>query len=260
MEATLVRVLGAAAAQMGRTQKADLREHTLARTLKLLEEAARGGASLAVFPELAFTTFFPRWLLEGETLERYFERGMPNPAVQALFDRAHVGYAGRTPGWSPLQLRNPGRLRRRHSRPLSQGAFCRARAHYQQLEKRYFEYSDLGFHSTQVRQANASMNATRAISVAKAGEEDGSGLIGGSCDVDPNGRIVAQAESLAEEVIADIDVDLCRQGKDKMFNFAAHRRPEQYANHRTRRRRRAGHSRHGFISTRPVTALPKELT
>jgi hypothetical protein len=34
---------------------------------------------------------------------------------------------------------------------------------------------------------------------------------------------------LADEVIvADIDLDLCRQGKDKMFNFAAHRRPEQY--------------------------------
>ena len=29
-------------------------------------------------------------------------------------------------------------------------------------------------------------------------------------------------------IVADIDLDLCRQGKDKMFNFAAHRRPEQY--------------------------------
>jgi predicted amidohydrolase len=165
-------------------------------------------------------------------------------------------------------------------------------ARYQQLEKRYFEYGDLGFpafragsawahaimgmmicndrrwpeawrvlglqgvelvcigynsaaydpnggttedgtlrtfHSTLVTQANAYMNATWAISVAKAGEEDGSGLIGGSCIVDPNGRIVAQAQTLADEVIvADIDLDLCRQGKDKMFNFAAHRRPEQY--------------------------------
>src|ERR1700759_4618063 len=77
---------------------------------------------------------------------------------------------------------------------------------------------------------NAYMNATWAIAVAKAGDEDGSGLIGGSCIVDPNGRIVAQAVTLADEIIiADIDLDLCRQGKDKMFNFAAHRRPEQYA-------------------------------
>ena len=31
-----------------------------------------------------------------------------------------------------------------------------------------------------------------------------------------------------EIIVADLDLDLCRQGKDKMFNFAAHRRPEQY--------------------------------
>src|SRR5439155_714788 len=56
------------------------------------------------------------------------------------------------------------------------------------------------FHSTLVTQANAYMNATWAISVAKAGEEDGSGLIGGSCIVDPNGRIVAQAAELPAEI------------------------------------------------------------
>jgi predicted amidohydrolase len=80
-----------------------------------------------------------------------------------------------------------------------------------------------------VTQANAYMNATWAIAVAKAGDEDGSGLIGGSCIVDPNGRIVAEAQTLGDEIIvADLDLDLCRQGKDKMFNFAAHRRPQQY--------------------------------
>ena len=73
------------------------------------------------------------------------------------------------------------------------------------------------------------MNATWAVAVAKAGDEDGSGLIGGSCIVDPNGRIVAEATTLADEVIvADCDLDLCRQGKDKMFNFADHRRPQYY--------------------------------
>ncbi len=80
-----------------------------------------------------------------------------------------------------------------------------------------------------VAQANAYMNATWAVAVAKAGDEDGSGLIGGSCIVDPNGLIVAEAATLADEVmVADCDLDLCRQGKEKMFNFAAHRRPEHY--------------------------------
>ena len=300
----MVRVLRAAAAQMGPTQRADSREHTLARMLALLEEAAGRGASLVVFPELAFTTFFPRWLLEGAALDQYFERVMPNPQVAKLFDRAralrigfYVGYAeqtadGRRYNCAILVDRAGevvGRYRKVH---LPGSVEPRPGALYQQLEKRYFDYGDLGFpafragpawshaimgmmicndrrwpeswrvlglqgvelvcigynsaaydpnggttedaslrtfHSTLVTQANAYMNATWAISVAKAGEEDGSGLIGGSCIVDPNGRIVAQAASLADEVIvADIDLDLCRQGKDKMFNFAAHRRPEQY--------------------------------
>jgi predicted amidohydrolase len=301
----LVRVLRAAAAQMGPTQKADSREHTLSRMLKLLEAAAAQGANLVVFPELAFTTFFPRWLLEGEALDHYFERGMPNPAVQALFDRAralrvgfYVGYAELTEDGqrfnSSILVDGTGEILGRYRKVHLPGSVePRSDARYQQLEKRYFEYGDLGFpafragadwchaimgmmicndrrwpeswrvlglqgvelvcigynsaaydpnggvtedaglrtfHSQLVTQANAYMNATWAISVAKAGDEDGSGLIGGSCIVDPNGRIVAEAQTLADEVIvADIDLDLCRQGKDKMFNFAAHRRPEQYA-------------------------------
>jgi predicted amidohydrolase len=85
------------------------------------------------------------------------------------------------------------------------------------------------FHSKLLAQANAYMNATWAVAVAKAGDEDGSGLIGGSCIVDPNGVIVAEAATLADELlVADCDLDLCRQGKDKMFNFAAHRQPAHY--------------------------------
>ncbi|RXG98229.1 N-carbamoyl-D-amino-acid hydrolase [Bradyrhizobium zhanjiangense] len=300
----LTRVLRAAAAQMGPTQRADARAHTLDRMLRLLEEAAGRGARLVVFPELAFTTFFPRWLLEGDGLDQYFERGMPNPAVQALFDRAcelrvgfYVGYAELTPDGRryncAILVGDSGEIMGRYRKVHLPGSVePRPGARYQQLEKRYFEYGDLGFpafragsawshaimgmmicndrrwpeawrvlglqgvelvcigynsaaydpnggatedaslrtfHSTLVAQANAYMNATWAIAVAKAGEEDGSGLIGGSCIVDPNGRIVAQAKTLADEVVvADIDLDLCRQGKDKMFNFAAHRRPEQY--------------------------------
>ena len=85
------------------------------------------------------------------------------------------------------------------------------------------------FHSTLVAQANAYMNSTFAVCVAKAGTEDGAGLIGGSVLVDPNGRLLAEARSLADEVLlAEIDLDLCKHGKEKMFDFAAHRRIDAY--------------------------------
>jgi len=300
----MTRIIRVAAAQMGATQKADSREHTLSRMIALLEQSAARGASLVVFPELAFTTFFPRWLLEGGELDRYFEAAMPNPAVQPLFDRAralgvgfYVGYAERTPQdqrFNCAILVEPdgsvlGRYRKVH---LPGSIEPREGAQFQQLEKRYFAYGDLGFpafraapawhdaimgmmicndrrwpeawrvlglqgvelvcvgynsaaydpnggatedsalrtfHSKLVAQANAYMNATWAVAVAKAGVEDGSGLIGGSCIVDPRGLIVAETTTLDDEVVvADCDIDLCRQGKQKMFDFAAHRQPAQY--------------------------------
>jgi N-carbamoyl-D-amino-acid hydrolase len=293
-----------AGAQMGPNLRADSRAGILARMIGLLEDAARRGATLAVFPELPFTTFFPRWLLTDEELEGYFETAMPNPQVQKLFDRARelgigfqVGYAERTPEgrrFNTAILVAPngqliGKYRKVH---LPGSVEPREGARFQQLEKRYFEYGDLGipafrtpaswhsgimgmlvcndrrwpeawrvlglqgvelvcigynsaaydpnggstesealrtFHSKLVVQANAYMNATWAVAVAKAGNEDGSGLIGGSVIVDPNGVVVAEAQSLGDEVIvADCDLDMCRQGKEKMFDFAAHRRPQWY--------------------------------
>jgi predicted amidohydrolase len=93
----MIRVAGA---QLGPIQRADPRALTQARLLALLEEAAARGAELVAFPELAFTTFFPRWLISEAALDSFFERSMPNANVEALFDRArglgvgfYVGYA-----------------------------------------------------------------------------------------------------------------------------------------------------------------------
>lgn len=300
------RNLRIAGAQLGPIQRGADRAETLARLIALMEAAAAEGAELVVFPELALTTFFPRWWMDGADpeLAGYFETSMPNPNVQPLFDRAkalqigfYLGYAERTPEGKHFNTAitvGPdgsilGKYRKVH---LPGSRDFRPAQEFQQLEKRYFEYGDGGFkafrgpqvwnapvlgmlicndrrwpeawrvlglqglelmligynsaaydpnggaaedlavrtfHSTMVVQANAYMNATWAVSVAKAGVEDGAGLIGGSCIVDPNGKVVAQAKTLGDElIVADADFSLCQQGKQKMFNFAAHRRPQWY--------------------------------
>jgi predicted amidohydrolase len=300
------RTLRIAAAQMGPNSRTDTRERILARMIALLDEAAQRGAKLIVFPELAFTTFFPRWLFERESdLHAHFEAAMPNPNVQALFDRArtqgigfYAGYAeltneGHRYNTALLVAPNGDILSKYRKVHLPGTVEPKPGLAYQQLEKRYFRYGDLGFpvvrtrpewqnaavgmlicndrrwpegwrvlglqnvelvcigynsaaydpgggdaeseqlrtfHSTLVVQANAYMNATWAVSVAKAGVEDGAGLIGGSVIIDPNGQIRGQAATHEDELlVVDADLDLCRHGKARMFDFAAHRRPQWYA-------------------------------
>jgi len=300
------RSLRIAGAQLGPIQRADARPATLARLIALLEAAAAAGARLVVFPELALTTFFPRWPMDRSDPELLgcFETAMPNPAVQPLFDRAralgigfYLGYAELTPAGqrfnSAVTVGPDGTILFKYRKIHLPGSnHIRPAQKYQQLEKMYFEYGDMGFpaargpaewggpvlgmlicndrrwpeawrvlglqgvelvmvgynsaaydpnggagesaetrtfHSILAAQANAYMNATWAVAVAKAGDEDGAGLIGGSCIVDPNGMVVAQAKTLGDElIVAEVDFDACRQGKEKMFNFAAHRRPQWY--------------------------------
>ena len=58
------RILTIAAAQLGPIQKADSRQAVVARMLALMDEAKAKGADFVVYPELALTTFFPRWYYE----------------------------------------------------------------------------------------------------------------------------------------------------------------------------------------------------
>ena len=63
----------------------------------------------------------------------------------------------------------------------------------------------------------------------KAGDEDGFPLMGGSAIVAPSGEIVAQAKTEEDELlVAECNLDDCVFGRETIFNFAAHRRPEHY--------------------------------
>ena len=153
-----MRVINVAAAQMGPIQRADSREVVVERMLALMDAAKAKGADLIVYPELALTTFFPRWYMEDQAeVDGWFEREMPNAAVQPLFDRARqhqmamsFGYAELTPdghhyNTAILTDRNSnivGKYRKVHL--PGHEDYDPTRSH-QHLEKRYFEPGDLGF-------------------------------------------------------------------------------------------------------------------
>ena len=74
------RIVQVASAQMGPISKSEPRKDTVRRLIAMMREAKGRDAELVVFPELALTTFFPRWLLEDEAeLDSYYERDMPGP-------------------------------------------------------------------------------------------------------------------------------------------------------------------------------------
>ncbi|KAK4503586.1 hypothetical protein PRZ48_004501 [Zasmidium cellare] len=86
------------------------------------------------------------------------------------------------------------------------------------------------FHSRLVQQANSYMHACFSISAARCGLDDGKyHLIGGSSIVSPEGHVVAEAKGDGDELIAaEIDLEECRQGKERTFNYGKHRRTETY--------------------------------
>src|SRR2546423_3349329 len=153
------RHLKIAAAQLGPLQRSDSRSAATRRLVELLREAHAMGAKFVVFPELAFTTFFPRWWMEdpAEVERRYFEREMPGPETRALFDEArqlgigfYIGYAELTPDnhrYNAAILVGPdGRLVGKYRKvPLPGHADHKPQAAFQHLEKKYFEVGNLGF-------------------------------------------------------------------------------------------------------------------
>jgi predicted amidohydrolase len=155
------RIVTIGAAQLGPIAKSESRQEVVARLIALLEQGAKHGCDLIVYPELALTTFFPRWWIEDEDeLNSWFEREMPSPATQPLFDRARELGIGFNIGFAEL-TQEDGRQRRFNTSILvdKQGKIVgkyrkvHLPGHYdhepwrafQHLEKRYFERGNLGF-------------------------------------------------------------------------------------------------------------------
>ena len=150
--------LAIAAAQLGPIGRGDSRGAVVLRLVALLERARAQGVEFVVFPEMALTTFFPRWVIApGEELDSYFETSMPGVATQGLFDAArrlgvgfYLGYCELTPEGgrynSSILVERDGRIVGRYRKihvpgtrePVPGIAF-------QHLEKRYFRDGDLGF-------------------------------------------------------------------------------------------------------------------
>jgi predicted amidohydrolase len=296
------RELRAAVAQLGPIHLADTRTAVVKRLMALMREARADGAEFVVFPELALTTFFPRyWMTDQNEIDRFFEREMPDSETRPLFDLArelgvgfYLGYAELIQEKGELHRYNTSILVERDGRIIGRYRKIHLPGHseylpdapFQHLEKRYFEVGNEGFkvwraldavvgmcicndrrwpetfrvmglqgveivalgyntptenihHSEPVHlrmfhhlismQANAYQNAAWILAAAKAGKEDGYGLIGGSVIIAPTGEIAARALGEDDEIIAaTLDLELGEYLRRTIFNFEKHRRVEHY--------------------------------
>jgi predicted amidohydrolase len=299
-EGHLSRVLRVAAAQSGPIQKADSRQAVVRLMIDLLDQAMVRKCDLVVYPELALTTFFPRWYMEDQAeIDSWFEREMPNSAVRPLFEKGaeykiglSFGYAELTPEGrrfnTSILVDRDGKLVGKYRKVHLPGhAEFDPQRSFQHLEKRYFDPGDLGFpvwrtmgailgmcicndrrwpetyrvmglqgvemivlgyntpsvnsqkasEGPQQRmfqhklslQAGGYQNSTWVVATAKCGVEDGHPLFGGSCIVNPDGEIVAEAETESDEfVAANSDLDATVFGEKTVFDFERHRRIEHY--------------------------------
>ncbi len=294
------RWLRVGAGQLGPIGRHESRASVVDRLIKLLHEAASADVELLVYPELALTSFFPRWFVEGEDdldLDSFYETEMPGPETSRLFEEAKrlgvgfcLGYAELTPdghryNTQILVERDGSIVGKYHKVHLPGHREHEPWREFQHLERRYFEpgtdfptwnafggvvgmaicndrrwpetYRCLAlggaeliligyntpthyapdpsqdplqsFHSHLVMQAGAYQNGCFVIGVAKGGKEEGVDSLADSCVIAPTGRIIALTSHVADELaIADINLDLCRNYKETLFQFERYRRPDAY--------------------------------
>jgi len=157
----MARVITIGAAQLGPIARQESRGLVVKRLLDLLGQAQGLGCDLVVFPELALTTFFPRWWMEDQAeIDAFFEREMPGPETRPLFDEAArlgmafcLGYAELIQEGGALRRYNTSILVDRAGRIVGKYRKVHLPGHgehepwrpFQHLEKRYFDVGDLGF-------------------------------------------------------------------------------------------------------------------
>ena len=99
----MARVLTIGAAQLGPIARSERRADVVKRLLALLAQAHARGCELVVFPELALTTFFPRWYMTDQAeVDVWFEREMPNAATRMLIEQAAHYRIGLSFGYAEL--------------------------------------------------------------------------------------------------------------------------------------------------------------
>jgi N-carbamoyl-D-amino-acid hydrolase len=151
----VARIVNVAIGQLGPIAKNESRTQVVQRLGALMREARHMGCDVIVYPELALTTFFPRWHSEDQNeIDAYFEREMPGPETGPLFELAralgigfYLGYAelaveaGETHRYNTSILVDKtgtivGKYRKVHLPGHSEYEPWRE---FQHLEKRYFE-------------------------------------------------------------------------------------------------------------------------
>lgn len=156
------RIVNIACGQLGPIARSDTRAQVVRRLIELMREAKARGSDVVVFPELALTTFFPRWVLETqEEIDSYFEEEMPGLQTRPLFEEAarlgigfYLGYAelatddtgARRYFNTSIIVDKSGRIVGKY-RKIHLPGYSEPQPHLesQHLEKRYFEPGDLGF-------------------------------------------------------------------------------------------------------------------
>ena len=169
------RFINVAGGQLGPIARDKSRQQVVSRLLELMREAKACGSDLVVFPELALTSFFPRWWMEDEAeINSFFEREMPAPATRPLFEAAKSLGIGFYLGYAELAQQN-GVAHRYNTailvalvgkyRKVRLPGHADDRPHYpfQHLEKRYFEPGDLASRSGA---PSAAMSACASATIA----------------------------------------------------------------------------------------------